>query len=1194
MIKLKLKSRILLPVIIIMLLVVVMASAFWSVRFSGFARQLFSDKVEAAAKGMKKYLASNELATQTAAAAQASRAELRQAVVRRDTAGIIRLLNPVINSGGMDYFTVCDKKGFVLARTLEPSKTGDIILHMPGIQKALDGKRSTYYDSDRTVKVSIRTDEPVYDRFGALIGVISAGIRLDSEAVVDYLKEHYDADFTVFFGDERVATTIRQNQKRITGSRLAAATANIVCKNKQEYFNSNIDVLGMPYSAFYFPVINSEGSCFAIIAAGYSNRALINEVNTVNLGILVIGLSGLAVAILILYRIVSGIINPVNRLRSFVYEVSQGNLNSIVTGSFTGPDNEIGELIQDVYKLIDVIRAMLGDISQLTKIYTESGDFDYRIDVSKYNGAYREMAGSINALLGVTVDDMLLIIGYLDRIINGNFEIESKKLPGKKIIINTAFENLRKNISGVNNEISLLIKAAIDGELKRRGMSETFKGDWQKLIERLNILMEVWETYLDIFPEPLMILDRNLNPVYINKLYDMNFGTGSIMELIFGESYDHLTIMEILSRSISGTESTGQYIYQLTIDNYEGTKYFSVVLTPIVYNEEIINVIVLAADITELTEEKERALDASRAKSDFLAKMSHEIRTPMNAVLGMSELLLSENLSVQQKRYAEDIKTSAMTLLDIINEILDHSRIQSGKMNIDPVHYFFDSLIEYIGLMMPFLLKNKDISFKMETHGDMPECLYGDDVRLRQVILNLLGNAVKFTEKGFILLTIAVTHTDIHFTIKDTGIGIKEEDIPYIFEPFKQSDEVKNRNYKGTGLGLAISKALVEMMNGKLYIESEYGHGATFHLTIPKILGDKNLISNTGDEKKVLSVPEAKILVVDDNEININVISGLLRLSNITVSTALSGPEAIEMTMQNKYDLIFMDHMMPEMDGVETVARMREKGVNTPVIALTANAGPSARDMLLSAGMKDFISKPILKKELNEVLLKWIPGSRYISPGPEEAAPANEGDGSAGFLEKLARVGELSVQTGMDRVSGQGNIYESTLKLLMKGIEKYSNNLTGCLAAADIHNFEIEVHSLKSSLANTGAMDLSAKAYELEAAASRDDIDFCQKMLPPFLDRLHNFKLSLYDVFSGLHEDNGPVVISRELEALLSVIKDALGSMNYQEINRGLVQLETLNYSGALNDQIEEIEDAIIVMDYDSAIKQIEKLLCRV
>ncbi len=413
-------------------------------------------------------------------------------------------------------------------------------------------------------------------------------------------------------------------------------------------------------------------------------------------------------------------------------------------------------------------------------------------------------------------------------------------------------------------------------------------------------------------------------------------------------------------------------------------------------NNRICGFYILIADVTKErihSAEMEKAADAARAadkaKSNFLAQMSHEIRTPINTILGMNEIIQRECGDKEILEYSDNIQNAGKTLMMLINSILDFSKIEDGKMEIVPVRYSTADMINSVISSVSVRAREKGLNLKVSVNECLPSQLYGDDVRVSQVILNLVTNAIKYTEKGSVTLTVGEKERDaysvlLYVEVKDTGIGIRKEDMKKLFESFSRLEEKRNRNVEGTGLGMSIVTGLLDMMGGKLHVESEYGKGSTFSFTLKQGIEDENPIGTYKQgpqeikhvkKSEDLKFPDAKVLVVDDNVMNLKVASRLLALSDIRSDTVSSGPEAIEAVKKKEYAIIFLDHMMSGMDGIETLANMKKENMlpeKTRVIALTANAIIGAKEQYISSGFDDYLSKPIEVKALQEIIKKHL------------------------------------------------------------------------------------------------------------------------------------------------------------------------------------------------------------------------------
>ena len=714
----------------------------------------------------------------------------------------------------------------------------------------------------------------------------------------------------------------------------------------------------------------------------------------------------------------------------------------------------------------------------------------------------------------------------------------------------------------------------------------------------------------------------------------------------------------------------------------------------------------IAYDRYQLGIKNRQIEESARAKSDFLANMSHEIRTPMNAVLGMAELALREEMSPAARDYIHQIMFSGKNLLVIINDILDFSKIESGKMDINEVVYESMSMFNDLATIVNSRIGDKDIEFVMDIDPCMPQMLMGDNTRIQQVLINILNNAVKFTKIGEVRLTVTGTKTAensvlFKMSVSDTGIGIRPKDMDKLFKSFQQVDSRRNRNIEGTGLGLAITQSLVELMGGKISVQSEYEKGSTFTIELPQkivssvvtepdvspdlhvaLLVDNDYVKaqiirdltrvnveytdlsvtetmdnsiydfliadeeaftadlrdyflenekvqcivvssfktpNNSDVPRVrvvhkpvyylnlysalgfiseytrndviseadfsFTAPDANVLIVDDNAVNLTVAKGLLEPLKMQINTATSANDAIDMLGQQKYDLIFMDHMMPEVDGVQAthiIRRLMPDYADTPIIALTANAIAGTREMFIAEGMNDFVAKPIDIKDINAKLKKWLPQEKIIPISAEETAKKNAKTDNT-VKRSISEITFLNTDEALELLRTE-NLFWTVLKEYYLSIDKKAFSIEQHFESKEWKEYTIEVHALKSTSRQVGGDELADLAAELENAGKNMDIDFIEANTGRAMAMYRELREKLIPFFPDIKDEDTAKknVKPPEIVEILNELDQAIEDFDTLVIDEVIEKLSQYKFDKVFFRFFRQLTEAAEIGDIDT------------
>ena len=613
----------------------------------------------------------------------------------------------------------------------------------------------------------------------------------------------------------------------------------------------------------------------------------------------------------------------------------------------------------------------------------------------------------------------------------------------------------------------------------------------------------------------------------------------------------------------------------------------------------IFNYLILMLYNKKLAEAAEAANLANEAKSHFLSTMSHDIRTPMNAILGLNEMVLRDSHEEEIVAYSESIRTAGKTLMGIINDILDFSKIEAGKMDIIDVDYSFVSMLNDLVNMVQGKARDKGLSFDIEVDRDIPAILHGDEIRIKQVITNILSNAVKYTKEGSITFKAGFEKMEenpdsvkLIISVKDTGIGIKPEDMDRLFVAFERIDENKNRNIEGTGLGMSIAQSFLRMMGSSIEVESQYGKGSTFSFELVQGVRDwspignyeetfKRAVSERKRYRESFTAPDARLLVVDDTEVNLLVFKNLLKRTKLQIDTATSGNEAIALYKRNKYDAIFLDHMMPDKDGIETITEM--KGIQdspntlTPIICLTANAISGMREMYINAGFDDYISKPIDPKRLEVLLFEYLPKEK-IAPASDDSS-----DGDCFIPDFVWKIRSIDVNAGILHCGSQKS-YMDTLKTYFDSGQKNAEEIEKFWNGKDIKNTTVKIHALKSTSRVIGAMELGDFAARLEKAGEEGDVTLLETEIGNLLTMYRKLLTEMELLGSTDGEEAGsdkPQISEQDIKKTYETISKLCEAFDFDGVAETVKSIEKYRFPESEAAKFETIKKAVDNFDYD-------------
>ncbi len=1153
------KTKLLLPTIVTILLVAAATLFSTIMLFSGFVDESTRDRVESASKVAIYNLDFLKTEANAAALLLAENQDIIDAVAANDLDALLSGAKRAQEETDAEFCTVTDAEGRVILRTHSP-ESGDSALSQATIRSALEGKSLAAIETGGAVRLAVRAGAPIRDGGGAILGAVSTGYRLDTDEFVDSIQAMLECETGIFLGDRRVSTTVRgEDGARAIDTPADPLVSESVLAGRP--YTGKADVLGRSAVTRYTPLFGPDEQVVGMLFVGRYVDETAKTIGAFVRSGLVITIAMLALAILTILFIVDRIVTP--------------------------------------------IRAMTKAASALA-----SGDTDIDVRVNTKDET-RTLADAFNAM----IENARQQVRIIENIADGGLALPLEARSDKDMV-NRALEKL--------NRIIQAQAAAIREEHDRT-----------KLM-------------LDATPLAARLWGRDFRMVDCNEAAVKLFSLGSKQEYI--DRYfelsperqpDGRTTRDKIRDMISETFEKGACTYEWMYCMLDGTPIPSeVTMVRVPYRDEWV-VASYSRDLREykkmtaaieerdarlrianrnLEEALRDAEKANLAKSDFLASMSHEMRTPLNAVIGLSELVLdSGGLSGEAERNMETVYNAGSTLLAIVNNILDISKIEARKFEIIPTEYDVPSMINDAVTQNVLRIGSKPIDLVLSVDAATPSRLYGDELRIKYIINNLLSNAFKYTEKGTVTFEMrcvreAPSAVRVTLRVADTGCGIRNEDMGKLFTDYMRFDPAANRKVDGTGLGLSIVRQLVGMMGGSISAESEYGRGSVFtaeflqgHVTDavigPEVAENLRRFRYSVNKRRMrarldrIRLPYARVLVVDDNITNLDIAKGLMKPYGMHIDCVTSGGKAVEAIRagEPRYDAVFMDHMMPEMDGMEAARRIRELGTpyaeKIPIIALTANAIAGNEKMFLENGFQAFISKPIDIARLDEAIRNFV-RDKSREQG-RDARAGDPGSSPEGEEERAVDIGLLASGGGIAGLDMAGGLArfgdEASFARILRSYSMNTQSLLDSIRTVDAGNlaaYAITVHGIKGSSRNICAASVGDQAEALETAAKSGDIDFVARNNGAFLESAGRLSGDIARMLDALEKGVSRPKKDAPGADVLSRLRAACDACDFDAIDAAMEEIERYDYEadGGLAAWLRE---SVARMEYESIVERL-------